>query len=269
MVLILVSLLFLILFGFLGAMVLSYSIYNYEKVRVDEITNIAQAAEEQPEVMTGRAQYSSSIRSKDNNKSKGKMPKKINDFYQSSMVVLRDQDYKGWFQKFMFNFKKVTSNIGLYTKYSYNFLMGMIQKPDNHMSKEPEIEIEANESIKQRSDRVQGMTKSSVSDYKEFHKEAVEVQEAPKPEAENATINMVSGDDNQNRERNVYNKLEEVILTKLKANGMDCWPIWMELAAHYEKYKEYDKAVEIFAMVMKNSKGPEKNIAKDKLIALS
>ncbi len=268
MSLILISLFFIVLFGFLGALNLSYLIYNWEKNRVDEMTKNFMP-QETNNIMANRAEYSSSIQTTDSTKFKKKMkiPKKIGDFYQSSMVVLREQDYKGWLDKFLFNVKKISSNLGLYSKYSFNYVMNLIKRKDDSIT-DSEVELESVKDVQETVEKVKSMSKPSVTivnrdDLIDITDEVIDPKQ-PK----NATIDMVA-DDKTSKDRNIYNKLEDVILEKLKSNGMDCWPVWMELAAHYEKYKEFDKAIEIFAMVMKNSKGSEKNIAKDKLIALS
>jgi hypothetical protein len=266
MLLIIVSLLFIVLFGFLGALVLSYSIYNWEKTRVEEMTKNFMP-QENDTVMANRAEYSSSIQSSKKFKKKMKIPKKLGDFYQSSMVVIRDQDYKGWFENFLFTAKKITSNLGMYTKYSFAYVLNLIKKKDDTL--ETEVEPINHDEIHETVEKVKSMSKDNI--ITDTHETIDITNDTIDPQApKNATIDLAADiPDKSNKEKGVYEKLEDVILEKLKVAGMDCWPVWMELAAHYEKYKEFDKAVEIFAMVMKNSKGPEKNIAKDKLIALS
>jgi hypothetical protein len=271
MSLIIISLFFIILFGFLGALNLSYAIYSWEKNRVEEMTKNFMP-QESNNLMATRAEYSSSIQTKDTTKFKKKMkiPKKIEDFYNSSMVVLSQQDYKGWLDKIVFNFKKITSNLGLYTKYSFNYVVNLIKKSDDTAIEETKVEIDNSVDINETIQKVKSISKNKQEDAKSEYINITE-NKIDEKKPKNATIDMASDDtsDKLKRDKNVYNQLEDLILEKLKTNGMDCWPVWMELAAHYEKYKEFDKAVEIFAMVMKNSKGPEKNIAKDKLIALS
>jgi hypothetical protein len=269
MSLIIISLFFIILFGFLGALNLSYAIYKWEKNRVEEMTKNF-VPQESNNLMAARAEYSSSIQTKDKTKFKKKMkvPKKIEDFYQSSMVVLSQQDYKGWLDKIVFNFKKITSNLGLYTKYSFNYVMNLIKKSDDSSIEEAKVEVDNSVDIQETIHKVKSISKNNprVNEYEYIN---ITEDKFDNSKQKNATIDMASDDDKTKRDKNIYNQLEDLILDKLKTNGMDCWPVWMELAAHYEKYKEFDKAVEIFAMVMKNSKGSEKNIAKDKLIALS
>jgi hypothetical protein len=269
MSLIIISLFFIILFGFLGALNLSYVIYNWEKNRVEEMTKNFMP-QESNKVMAARAEYSSSIQTTDTTKFKKKMkvPKKIEEFYHSSMVVLSQQDYKGWLDKIIFNVKKVTSNLGLYSKYSFNYVMNLIKKSDDTSIEEAKVEVDNSADINETIEKVKSISKNNPRDRESEYINITE-EKVDNSKPTNATINMAADDDKSKRDKNVYNQLEDLILEKLKTNGMDCWPVWMELAAHYEKYKEFDKAVEIFAMVMKNSKGPEKNIAKDKLIALS
>jgi hypothetical protein len=269
MLLIIISLFFIILFGFLGALNLSYAIYNWEKNRVEEMTKNFMP-QESNSVMATRAEYSSSIQTTDATKFKKKMkiPKKIEDFYRSSTMVLSQQDYRGWLDKFVFNFKKVTSNLGLYTKYSFNYIINLIKKNDSKSVEEVEVEVDNSADINETVDKVRSFSKNNSDEKKSEYINITEnITEEIKPK--NATIDLATDDEKSKKDKNVYNQLEDLILEKLKTNGMDCWPVWMELAAHYEKYKEFDKAIEIFAMVMKNSKGSEKNIAKDKLIALS
>ena len=268
MSLILISLFFIVLFGFLGALNLNFLIYNWGKNRVDEMTKNFMP-QEANNIMASRVEYSSSIQTTDSTKFKKKMkiPKKIGDFYQSSMVVLREQDYKGWLDKFLFNFKKISSNLGLYSKYSLNYILNLIKRKDDSIA-ESEVEVESVNDIQETIEKVKSMSKPPQTAINKVDLIDITNDIVDPKMPKNATIDMAT-DDKTNKDRNIYNKLEDVILEKLKSNGMDCWPVWMELAAHYEKYKEFDKAIEIFAMVMKNSKGQEKNIAKDKLIALS
>jgi hypothetical protein len=271
MLLILISLFFIILFGLLGALNLSYAIYCWEKNRVEEITKNFMP-QESNNLMSTRAEYSSSILTTNVTKFKKKMkvPKKIEDFYQSSMVILSQQDYKGMFNKIFSNFKKITSNLGLYAVYSFNYIVNLIKKSDTNVASETKIEVDNSDDIIETIKKVKSISKDSPSkDEFEYINITEDKIEQSKPK--NATIDLVTNesDDKSKKDKKIYNQLEDLILEKLKTNGMDCWQIWMELAAHYERYKEFDKAVEIFAMVMKNSKGPEKNIAKDKLIALS
>jgi hypothetical protein len=269
MSLILISIFFIILFGFLGALNLSYAIYNWEKNRVEEMTKNFMP-QESSNLMATRAEYSSSIQTTDTTKFKKKMkiPKKIEDFYHSSMMVLSKQDYKGWFDKIIFNLKKITSNLGLYTKYSFNYIANLIKKSDDTDTNKVEVEVDNSADINETVEKVRSFSKNNSEEKKSEYINITEAKTSEK-KSKNATIDLAADDEKSKKDKNVYNQLEDLILEKLKTNGMDCWPVWMELAAHYEKYKEFDKAVEIFAMVMKNSKGPEKNIAKDKLIALS
>ncbi len=92
-----------------------------------------------------------------------------------------------------------------------------------------------------------------------------------------ATINLVTSDDEDSKNQDqqtkkdkaLYQKLEARILENLRSTGLNNYSVWMQLGKLYEKYEEREKAVEIYALVLKHSDGKEKELARNKLIALT
>lgn len=81
-----------------------------------------------------------------------------------------------------------------------------------------------------------------------------------------ATIDITS---NAGEKEEIFNKIENSILERLKKTSLTDYGIWLELGMHYEKFHEFDKSKEVYALVMKHAKDQEKDFAKNKLIALS
>lgn len=66
-----------------------------------------------------------------------------------------------------------------------------------------------------------------------------------------------------------FEKMEARILDKLKLSGLNHYNVWIELGELYMKFDEKDKASEVFALVLKNTKDDrEKEVARNHLIGL-
>jgi hypothetical protein len=95
--------------------------------------------------------------------------------------------------------------------------------------------------------------------------------------SDEATINLASKTDNPDNQTSqsesktdaVFEKLENRILEKLKKQGLNNYEIWLELGELYEKYNQREKALEVYALVLKHSEDDSKKIARNRLIGLS
>lgn len=67
----------------------------------------------------------------------------------------------------------------------------------------------------------------------------------------------------------LFEKLELRILNRLKETGMENYDIWLELGALYKKFGQYDKAKDVFALVLKHASDKNKEMARNELIGLN
>jgi hypothetical protein len=95
------------------------------------------------------------------------------------------------------------------------------------------------------------------------------IDETPqfKPIQTDATIGMKA--EGKEDEKGVFDKLETKLLEKLQSSDMSNYDIWLELGDLYAKYHEDKKAMEIYALVLKNSTDDhQKSLATNKMIGL-
>jgi uncharacterized membrane protein (Fun14 family) len=67
----------------------------------------------------------------------------------------------------------------------------------------------------------------------------------------------------------LFEKLENKIIEKLREGGMSNNDLWLELGDLYVKFDMKEKAKSIYALVLKHSEDKTKDIARNKLIGLS
>jgi hypothetical protein len=89
-----------------------------------------------------------------------------------------------------------------------------------------------------------------------------------------ATIGMASASDLDTsslspQAQELFEKLENKILEKLREGGMANYDLWLELGDLYIKFEMKEKAKSVFALVLKHSEDKTKDIARNKLIGLS
>jgi hypothetical protein len=277
MQLIILSILFILAFCFVGIVVLSYAIYIWEKQKIDQL---AQNITPNSNGLFGRLGKNAftTIEQSFNNSTKMKFPKQVNEVFEKTLVVVKDQDYKGWLDKTLTLLKKVTSNLGLYTSYAYGKIIEITKRNKIHQEVVEDDEQayktdKENQEINRTADKISEITKNDKNQF-DTDEQVVEITGQATPKSTTATLGMVTdGDDQKNLKDSqkdaVYEKIENSILARLKETGLSHYNIWIELAKHYEKYQEKEKAIEIYAMVMKHAEGKEKEIARDGLIALS
>jgi hypothetical protein len=276
MQLIILSILFILAFCFVGICVLTYAIYIWEKQKVDQL---AQNIAPNSNGLFGRLGKStfSTIEQNFNNSTKMKFPKQVNEVFEKTLVVVKDQDYKGWLDKTISLIKKVSSNLGLYTSYTIGKIVEITKRNKVHqevVDDGEEINFKSekeNQEINKTADKISEITQQDKNQF-DIDEQVVEITHQPKYTT--ATLGMVTGEEDKQSQKDaqkdaVYEKIENSILARLKETGLSHYNIWIELAKHYEKYQEKEKAIEIYAMVMKHAEGKEKEIARDGLIALS
>jgi hypothetical protein len=286
MQLLLISLLFISGFSFIGIGTLSLSVYEWEKRRINKIINdknenstnvssfgYANSAKEKIAQVVKKTTEKSKL---DALKMANKMGKQIN----RTMVTIKDNDYQGGLTVVLQKIKDLSQNFWLYSKLAAEYIMKLNKTkvvPEEVLIEEDFAEtVKAKSDIEETIERVTAYNTTQDDDVVDI----VDIQELQAPiegqkngeeakkQPDVATLDIAStkraDDDND-----IFEKLENSILEKLKGAGLNHYDIWVELAGLYESYQEKEKALEIYAMVLKHAEGREKDIAKNKLIALS
>ena len=307
MELILISLLLIFTFGFVGLITLGYIISLWEKQKLDIFSksNRSEPNNNSNNVNFGKlSRHSFSTFEVNSNPKNMKIPPQINEYFERSIVVVKNQDYKGWLDKTTVIIKKVSSNLELHFRFGLNKLINLITKDkavvesntstdvSKTIDKINKISQQDNNSTQQHNlnnnlDYLSPEPSSSLGNnsnhkdnfgqsdnhnqYNQFTNSQGSIDVVHNPKSSFATLDLASEEaiKTQKSKDEVYEKIENSILDKLKIAGLSHYDIWLELGKHYEKYNEREKAIEIYSMVMKHSEGRNKDIARDGLIALS
>ncbi len=354
MALILISLLFISAFSFLGLATLSYAVFLWEKKKVEQLTKDIVPYSGRSDEMAKRS-FSNNTHSNEYNNYNERMniSTQLNQYFERTLVVVKQQNYKNKLQK-IFNFAvKVSKNLGFYLKLGIKYILKLSKidlkkdyfkqdtnKPNSGLNNnfnnqnshnnnydndqtEDKQQVGSNINLvikpmsdsttdsisnpatnptyqqkftpnnfekKQQEKRQDNQGKSIQKTYV-FEEQNIEQsnqntqsthsQIASPTNNYSATIGMVDMDadyentskdklkNRNNKDEIQYEKIENSILKKLQETGLNNYNTWLELANHYQKYQENEKAKEIYAMVLKHAQGKEKEMAMNGLIALN
>ncbi len=277
MELILISVILLLVFGFVSLITVGYAITLWEQKKLEDMSKnlhskkVDYTTHPKHNYSTTENNYSSDM----------KVSQKVNHYIEKSLVLVKNQDYEGWLNKTTTVVKKVSSNLELYTKFAWSKFMQLITKEKSSNSslsdqntqsttKEVDDTIDKINSINQKQDNVLEVESINEPINSTFHSN----NSRAKPVKSSATLNIASDSqqediDAKKAKDEIYEKIESSILQRLKETGLSHYDIWLELGKHYEKYGEHEKAIEIYSMIMKNSQGRERDMARNGLIALS
>ena len=306
MELILISIILLFTFAFVGLVSLGYAITIWEqKVLEEKAKNINSKN-------SGSSQTTAINSSKsETNFSKDMKPtQKVGHYLERSLVLVKNQDYQGWMNKTVTVVKKVSSNVELYSKFFWSKVVELVTKnkvDENPLKQSDNKDVDTtidkinkinqkeqskntnNDTLNQLNNNTKIAMDNEAESYQNPQNNLHSNYEAQtfsnsKTERSNinnsfATLNFASEIENQALPKKidsgkklkdeVYEKIEANILHRLKETGLSHYDIWLELGKHYEKYGEREKAIEIYSMVMKHSTGKDKDTARDGLISLS
>lgn len=140
MELIFISILLLSAFSFVGVLTLSYAIYDWENQKLDDMTKDLVAKKVKTSNLASGllSKISNTIKPKKidplteilsiNTELNMKIHKKVGDQLNRTLVTVKDQDYRGMFEKTLHVAKKVYKNLDIYTKIGFKKLYELITK---------------------------------------------------------------------------------------------------------------------------------------------
>jgi hypothetical protein len=259
MYLILISLVFVLGFALFFVTMTSYSVFLFEKQRVeDQVSNLNKSKNPSNHVHFENRQFLP----KTNNM---KISPKINEYIEKTIVIVKKQDYKGWFDKSLSIVKKIAVNIGFYSKLA---IQKIIEKTTSKPKEPNPLSIGETKDVEKIINKVNETKLQNENDFENNFSESKFTPERNKARYTNATIDIVSDNRESINNSTVYEKIEKNLLEQLRETKMADYSIWLKLGKHYEKYAKKQEAIDIYSYIMKNCQGREKQMARDGLIGL-
>jgi tetratricopeptide (TPR) repeat protein len=206
---------------------------------------------------------------------------KASNIYDKTLVKIASQDYPNWFSSILTQLNHLKINTGQTLSSWFKYLISLT-RPAKEETKTDRVtafrEQRKIEEIEDFVDKVveennhQSAALSVVEEENEIL--AIDNPDVPNPKLQNntATLNLASSisKNDSSKENGIFEKLENRILQKLKEVGLGNYDLWLELGQLYLKYGEKDKAIEVFALVLKHTTNEsQKDLARNQLIGLS
>lgn len=262
-----------VFFGFIGAvfsaililLILNYSVYLWESGKINDLTNKIKVDNDEsiPDFLTK------------NNASRGFTTRDLNENISKSRSIsaVKPQDRKVIFvddepQSPLLNsiitfFKKFQVNFWAQIKSIYRYLI--------HLAKPSDIKQTTEESDdKQQAQISEVIQKVREADQDETpESELIANQVVVISAKKSTTVTDEEDPDKAKKDLELFEKMEDKLLTKLKEIGMKHFDVWLDLGKLYEKYDYNEKATEVYSMILKHADGKEKDFAKDRLIEMN
>ncbi len=290
---ILINLMFVSGFCFCIIITLEYAIHLRENQKIKELTK-DNFIEEFAHFDNQKTRFDQKTNNLDNFNYSDMKFNLSNKYFERSLVLVKSQDYKGWYEKAVEIIKKIFNNLGYYSQKFIKYIIGL-SKSENNFSDRAIKHTKSTQSDKEINDTAKKITQiiENSSSQENPNSATIEqniqtdIKQNPNPTQSNESFNIkeansiiktdttggatlnLAVDDSKIKDTTTYDKIEKSILTKLQETGLNHYDIWLELGQFYQKYDEKEKAIEIFAMVMKHAQGKDKDLARDGLIALS
>lgn len=272
MLTVIVSFFIAILSGTFLLLILNYSVYLWENKRIADLTSklSGQQKSSDDEILekknasrgfTARDMFLEGV-----SKSKSILP--VN--HQERKVIFIDNDDKPkWLNQVLTFFRRFQTNFRAQLKNVISYLINLAIPEENEVS---------NTATDQPSNEVFEVIQKVQEDSVEDIPPEVKINQVlpgnqvvvvnPKPAR--AAENSENSENKVNKKQDeVFTKLEDKLLKKLKEVGMNHFDIWLELGKLYEKYDEPQNAKEIYSLVLKHGHGKEQEFAKNRLIEIT
>lgn len=251
----------------------------WEKEKVDDLTKQIKPREE--DSLFRRNQHRGYTQSFDIKSISKTSISKARGAYEKTLVAITDKEYPSWVTKVAEAFGHLKKDFFASIKTFFNYLVHLA-RPEESGIVDTEIEdVEIDKTIQKVKDNSQqssDVTQNSIDEdaysthSSDIHIDAtspIQVKINESRELAAATINMTSSLKTKSISSEAFEKLESRILDKLKQSGLNHYQVWLELGELYLKFNEKEKASEIFALVLKNTKNEkEKEVARNHLIGI-
>ncbi len=306
MIFILVSFLATSIFGFLSILVINYALVSWENTKINDLASKIKQTNQSGSILNkgSASHHFTSVDVSDNLRSKLTHQKSLGEtagqFYDKTMTVIKTQDYAGWWQKLTSEITKLRQNWWGTLKQWFGFLFSLAKPIEDLIAQEDKSKQTAKEEKHkaEMSDVVEKVKEagkaSSIQpnlDHLDDASKTFTLADGATPKVEpdkavpistglqateelgyieeKATIDLGASFDNskQVKDMSQFEKLEQKLLNRLQDSGLKNYGVWIQLGDFYLKYDEKEKAKEIFALVLKQATGDEKEVARNRLIS--
>lgn len=296
-----VSLLATLLFGSTLVLLVNYAVVTWEKTKIDSLASKIKQTDNLTILSKGVASHRfTSLDVSDNMKpatARKSLTRTAAGLYNKTITVIATQNYAGWWGKIVEELAALRRDwLGTLRRWFVFFMS--LAKPLTDDQGQTAQAIEKEERQKRELsavvDRVKDASRNPAESFQSTPtndptttSQAVMVdaastadhlvaanqnpplaaQRQDRPQV--ATIGLGAGFDTGKTDTDMtqFEKIERRILDRLQASGLKNYDIWIQLGDFYLKYGELEKAKEIFALVLKQANGEQKEIARNRLIS--
>lgn len=265
----------MVVFSLLIALTINYSVVIWENKRINDLTSKIKLDPEFSDSVLEKDPHSHSFTSVDlgDSVSKSRSIQPTN-FDARKLVQVSSEDIPEWAKslwKFLVNLR---GNFFSQIKRLVTYLFSLVKPPEtNDSAQQVQEQVEVSvvvEKVKNASEKenhnslaLAAQDKSIIVD--SSAKEVADIGEENIPEflQKKDTIST------NTKDTGLFDRLEDKILDKLKKVGLSNYDIWLDLARLYEDFDQKEKAMEVYTMILKHADGKEKDVARDRLIAIN
>jgi hypothetical protein len=264
MIPVIVSFLFIIFSGMMVLLVLNYAVYLWENKKISDLSSQRKPDLDDPDDVLNKKTGAQGFTSRDMGGSLGKNSKsglqQINS-EQRKVVFVDDGEYPSWILSVRDFLTSMRTNFWVQIKNIWFYLINLTKSHSesnsnlkNSKKEKEETQIaEVVEKIQDADPEIQKQDTAQVVNQ-------VIVINPKKPGSQATTLT---------KDQELFAKIENRLLQKLKDVGMRHYDIWVELGKLYEKYDQKEKAKEVYSFLLKNAQDKEKEFARNRLIEIS
>jgi tetratricopeptide (TPR) repeat protein len=244
----------------LSLLFINYSVYLWENKKIQDLTNkIKPSHKSENENILEKNQASRGFTSIDMGESMSKQRSISPINADERKVLFVDEDLQPkWLTQIITFFKRLRANFWIQLKNAFVYLINLAKNTETKSENKEEERlitevIQKVKDIDEENDARDNSAKDSVSPSNQV------VVINPKKNEEESELTQAE------KNNELFEKMEDKLLKKLKEVGMNHFDIWLDLGKLYEDQKEPKKAKEIYQMVLKHATGKEQEIARNAL----
>lgn len=238
---------------------LNYSVYLWENKKILDLSSRIKSPNiPESEMILGKSNSSRGFTSIDMGESLSKQ-RSISPINADERKVLFTEDDLGpkWINQIVTFFKRLRANFWIQLKNGIVYLINLAKNTQTKTKNADEEKIitEVIEKVKSIDDQEQTENENPT-------------QSLVSPSNQVVVINPKKSQENENpsqKSKELFEKMEDKLLKKLKEVGMNHFDIWLDLGKLYEDQNEPKKAKEIYQMVLKHATGKDQEAARNAL----
>ena len=261
--------------------IINYLVISWESEKVDALTSKIKHTNNSESSILYKSDVSREFTSLDLMKASKASLKSASNIYDRTLVKITSQEYPDWISKLFTQVDRLSKNTWQTLSSWFKYLVSLT-KPSSEETKYDKVKaFREKRNIAEIEDFVDKVveennltqnTALAIVEKEEEQEDSIEGKTNSKIENNTATLNLASSTskNGENKDNGVFERLENRILQKMKDVGLGNYDLWLELGQLYLKYGEKEKAVEVFALVLKHTQNEsQKDLARNQLIGLN